>query len=163
MVYIRSGIHRGRATVKPPYPNNPGLRVWEGPVFDHELPQCVFVRNVGMSPEGQLDGDTIKLAQELPIPHAITPAVEDEEPAPVEKGTTPPLFMFSQQPMCECPRCTRLLSRKRAGDGETEGAGKTANPAFAKRPRTGGSYAEKQQQPELEGGASSPATQHAKE
>ena len=42
-------------------------------------------------------------------------------------------------------------------------AGKTANPAFAKRPRTGGSYAEKQQQPELEGGTSSPATQHAME
>ena len=38
-----------------------------------------------------------------------------------------------------------------------------ANPAFAKRPRTGGGCAEKQQQPEMEGGASSPAAQRAKE
>ena len=107
--YIRTGKHRGKATIKPPYPNNPELRVWEGPLFDHELPQCVFVRNVGMSPEGQLDDDTVNLAQELPVPHAVTPAVEDEEPAPVEKGTTPPLFMFSQQPICECPRCVLSL------------------------------------------------------
>ena len=135
--YIRTGKHRGKATIKPPYPNNPELRVWEGPLFDHELPQCVFVRSVGMSPEGQLDDDTVNLAQELPIPHAVTPAVEDEVPAPVEKGTTPPLFMFSQQPICECPRCVRLLSRKRPRDGEPAGLGQAAHSASAKRAKTG--------------------------
>jgi len=155
--YIRSGIHRGKATVKPPYPNNPDLRVWEGPLFDHELPQCVFVRNVGMSPEGQLDDDTVNLAQELPIPHAVTPAVEDEETAPVEKGTTPPLFMFSQQPMCECPECTRLLLRKRPRDGEPKGLGRVVNLTPAKRARSGNGSSEEQQQPEEDGGTSSPA------
>ena len=132
-------------------------------MFDRELPQCVFARNAGASPEGQLDDDTIKLAQEPPIPRAIAPAVEDEEPASAEKGATPPLFMFSQQPTRERPRRARLLSRKRARDGEPKGAGKRANPALAKRARTGGSSEEKQQQPEKEGGASSPAAQHAKE
>ena len=116
-----------------------------------------FVRNVGMSPEGQLDDDTVNLAQELPIPHAVTPAVEDEETAPVEKGTTPPLFMFSQQPMCECPECTRLLLRKRPRDGEPKGLGRVVNLTPAKRARSGNGSSEEQQQPEEDGGTSSPA------
>ena len=94
--YIRSGKHRGKATLKPPFPNNPSLRVWEGPLFNEEYSNCILIRNVQVDAEGQLSGDTIPLAQELNIPHATTKAVEDEGSMQVEEGTTPPLFMFSQ-------------------------------------------------------------------
>ena len=60
--------------------------------------------NVQINAEGRLSEETISLAQELDIPHAITPAVEDEGNIQPEEGITPPLFMFSQQPVCECPK-----------------------------------------------------------
>ena len=161
--YMRAGKRRGKATIKPPPPNNPELRVWEGPLFDRELPQRVFIRDAGMSPEGQLDGDTVNLAQELPIPRAVTPAAEDEEPAPVEKGTAPPLFMFSQQPICERPRRVHLLSRKRSREDKPAGLGQAAEGAPAKRSRTGSSSSNgtRRQRPDGSGGTSSPAEQHA--
>ena len=111
--FIRSGKHRGKATLKPPFPNNPTLRVWEGPLFDNEYSDCILIRNVQVDAEGRLSENTISLAQELSIPHATTKAVEDEGNVQPEEGVTPPLFMFSQQPVCECAKCIALLSRKR--------------------------------------------------
>ena len=111
--YIRSGVHRGRATTKPPYPRNPDLRVWKGPLLDSELSRCILLRNVQVSPEGQLSAESIALAQKLPIPHAVIKAVEDEA-APAEEATIPPLFMFSQQPLCTCASCSRCLAQKRS-------------------------------------------------
>ena len=69
-------------------------------------------RNVQIDAEGRLSEETMSLAQKLDIPHATTKAVEDEGSVQVEEGTTPLLFIFSLQPVCECPRCASLLSRK---------------------------------------------------
>ena len=119
--FIRSGKHRGKATLKPPFPNNPTLRVWEGPLFDNEYSDCILIRNVQVDAEGRLSENTISLAQELSIPHATTKAVEDEGNVQPEEGVTPPLFMFSQQPVCECAKCIALLSRKRRLAMERDG------------------------------------------
>ena len=66
-----------------------------------------------MDAEGKLSEETIALAQELGTPHARVVAVEDEQNTEVEEGTTPPLFMFSQRPLCECSKCASLLSGKK--------------------------------------------------
>ena len=72
-----------------------------------------------MNAEGKLSEDTIALAQELKIPHARVVAVGDKQDVEAEEGTTPPLFLFSQQPLCECAKCTSLLSRRKRA--RTEG------------------------------------------
>ena len=119
--FIRSGKHRGKATLKPPFPHNPSLRTWEGPLFDNEYPDCILVRNVQMDAEGRLSEETINLAQELEIPHARIVAVEDEQNVEAEEGTTPPLFLFAQQPLCECSKCTSLLSKRKRARAEKHG------------------------------------------
>ena len=122
--YIRSGKHRGRATVTPPYPNNPELRAWSGPLLKDELNQCLLARNLRLSAEGQLDNDSLRIAVKLPIPHATTPAVEDATDGnPEEAAVTPPLFLFSQDYVCGCDQCRsilsngKLLGHKRRHDG----------------------------------------------
>ena len=93
----------------------------EGPLFDNEYSDCILIRNVQIDAEGRLSENTISLAQELSIPHATTKAVEDEGNVQPEEGVTPPLFMFSQQPVCECAKCIALLSRKRRLAMERDG------------------------------------------
>ena len=90
--FIRNGANRGRATIKAPYPNNPSLRVWDGTIPSSELDGCLMVRNLRLSPEGQLDDEALKLAAILPIPRAVTVAVEDEQgPEDMEEDATPTL------------------------------------------------------------------------
>lgn len=109
--YIRSGKHRGRATINPPYPDKPQLRAWSGPLLKDELNQCLLVRNLRLSSEGQLDSESLRMAVRLPIPHATTPAVEDtHEDTQKETATTPPLFLFSQERVCTCDQCLGILS-----------------------------------------------------
>ena len=69
-----------------------------------------MVRNLRLSPEGQLDDEALKLAAILPIPHAVTVAVEDEQgPEDMEVSNTPPLFLYSEERLCTCSLCqTRL-------------------------------------------------------
>ena len=123
--YIRSGRHRGKAALKPSFPSNPSLRVWEGPLFNEEYSDCILLRNVQVDAEGRLSEDTISLARELSIPHASIRAIEDEGKIPTKEDTTPPLFMFSQRPVCECPKCTSLLSRKRRRKSKCDGQQQT--------------------------------------
>ena len=109
--YLRNGANRGKATLKPPYPNNPDLRVWEGPLPRDELDRCLMVRNVQLSPEGQLEDESLKLATSLPIPHAVTVTVEDETRLEeVDDLNTPPLFLYSQERLCTCKLCQTRLS-----------------------------------------------------
>ena len=98
-----------------------GLRVWEGPLFNEEYSDCILLRNVQVDAEGRLSEDMVLLARELSTPHASTRAIEDEGNIQTEEGTTPPLFMFSQQPVCECLKCTSLLSRKRRRMNKCDG------------------------------------------
>ena len=88
--YIRTGKHRGKATLKPPFPYNPSLRVWEGPSFDDEYSDCILIRNVQIDTEGRLGEEALSLAQEPAIPHAKMQVVEDEGNIQAEEGTTPP-------------------------------------------------------------------------
>ena len=72
-----------------------------------------MVRNLRLSPEGQLDSESLKLATSLPIPHAVTVTVEDETRLE-EAGdaNTPPLFLYSEERLCTCKLCqTRLNAR----------------------------------------------------
>ena len=111
--YLRNGANRGKATLKPPYPNNPDLRAWEGPIPKDELDRCLMVRNLRLSPEGQLDSESLKLATSLPIPHAVTVTVEDETRLEeAGNANTPPLFLYSEERLCTCELCqTRLNIR----------------------------------------------------
>ena len=108
--FIRSGANRGRATLKPPYPNNPDLRAWEGTIPSGELDGCLMARNLRLSPEGQLDDEALKLVAVLPIPRAVTIAAEDEQGIEdAEASNAPPLFLYSEERLCACSLCqTRL-------------------------------------------------------
>ena len=87
--FIRQGKNAGKATIKPPYPNNEDLRAWTGRIPHNEMNESVLVRGVKISPEGQLSTETIKLAAELNTPHEKTEAIEDGK----EKSGTPSLFL----------------------------------------------------------------------
>ena len=69
-----------------------------------------LLSNLRLSPEGQLDDEALKLAAILPIPHAVTVAVEDEQGLEdMETSNTPPLFLYSEERLCTCSLCqTRL-------------------------------------------------------
>jgi hypothetical protein len=90
--FIRQGKNAGKATIKPPYPNNEDLRAWTGVIPHNELNESVLLRGVKISPEGQLSAETIKLAAELSTPHEKTEAAEDE----TEKSGAPSLFWISK-------------------------------------------------------------------
>ena len=86
--FFRSGANVGKGTVKPPFPNNPDLRVWSGPLPNSEHSDVLLVRGVGISGTGKLCKTTLTLASELEIPHAVTVAVEDQTPTPTPDAYT---------------------------------------------------------------------------
>jgi hypothetical protein len=100
--FIRQGKIAGKATIKPPYPNNEDLRAWTGMVPHNELNESVLVRGVKISSEGQLSAETIKLAAE---PHEKTEAIEDAK----EKIGAPSLFFISKEEICNCQDCKAIL------------------------------------------------------
>ena len=77
--FFRSGANVGKGTVNPPFPNNPDLRVWSGPLPNKELGAALLVRGVGLTAAGKLTSKSLELASQLSIPHAVTLTVEDEE------------------------------------------------------------------------------------
>ena len=80
--FFRAGANAGKGTVKPPFPNNEDLRVWSGFLPSTEHDRVIYLRGVGLSGAGKLSRATLELASNLPIPHAATPAVEDETDTP---------------------------------------------------------------------------------
>ncbi len=62
------GKHVGRATYKPPYPNNEDLQVWKGVLNTSDLDDVLLIRNVKIDAEGKLDEASLRLAAQLPIP-----------------------------------------------------------------------------------------------
>ena len=76
--YFRQGSHAGKGTTKPPFPNNPDLRVWSGPLPGNELSQVLLVRRVGLTAAGKLTAQSLNLAAGLAVPNAVTPTMEDE-------------------------------------------------------------------------------------
>jgi hypothetical protein len=67
--HVRFGKHVGRATYKPPYPNNEDLQVWKGVLNTFDLDDVLLIRNVKTDAEGKLDEASLRLATQLPISH----------------------------------------------------------------------------------------------
>jgi len=106
--HVRFGKHVGRATYKPPYPNNEDLQVWKGVLNTSDLDDMLLIRNVKIDAEGKLDEASLRLAAQLPISHEKLDTIEDE----IEMTSlTPTLFTSSQEILCSCAACSSLLSR----------------------------------------------------
>jgi hypothetical protein len=106
--HVRFGKHVGRATYKPPYPNNEDLQVWKGVLNTSDLDDVLLIRNVKIDAEGRLDEASLRLATQLPISHEKLNTIEDE----IElTSLTPNLFTSSREILCSCVACSRLLSR----------------------------------------------------
>jgi hypothetical protein len=106
--HVRFGKHVGRATYKPPYPNNEDLQVWKGVLNTSDLDDVLLIRNVKIDAEGKLDEASLRLAAQLPISHEKLDTIEDEMEM---TSSTPNLFTSSREILCSCVACSRLLSR----------------------------------------------------
>ena len=106
--HVRFGKHVGRATYKPPYPNNEDLQVWKGVINNSDLDSMLLLRNVRIDAEGKLDEAFLRLAVQLPILHEKLDTIEDE----LERASlTPNLFTSSREIRHSYVACSRLLSR----------------------------------------------------
>ena len=106
--HVRFGKHVGRATYKPPYPNNEDLQVWKGVLNTSDLDDVLLIRNVKIDAEGKLDEASLRLAAQLPISHEKLDTIEDD----IEMTSlTPNLFTSSREILCSCFACSSLLSR----------------------------------------------------
>jgi hypothetical protein len=106
--HVRFGKHVGRATYKPPYPNNEDLQVWKGVLNTSDLDDVLLIRNVKIDAEGKLDEASLRLAAQLPISHEKLDTIEDD----IERTSlTPNLFTSSREILCSCFACSSLLSR----------------------------------------------------
>ena len=109
--YMHGGIHHGQALMTPPYPNNPALRLWEGPLDIKDLNKMMLIRNVGISTAGRLDKTSLALAAKLSIPHNYTPVVDNNSDIPVE--VTPQVyFQYTYLDVCDCSDCVEILNTR---------------------------------------------------
>ena len=100
----RFGKHVGRATYKPPYPNNEDLQVWKGVINNSDLDSMLLLRNVRIDAEGKLDEASLRLAVQLPISHEKLDTIEDE----LERSSlTPNLFTSSRDIIYSFVACSR--------------------------------------------------------
>ena len=109
--HVRFGKHVGRATYKPPYPNNEDLQVWKGVINNSDLDDVLLLRNVRVDAEGKLDEESLRLAAQLPISHEKLDTIEDELEGSSMIRQAPNLFTSSRETLCSCVDCSRLLSR----------------------------------------------------
>jgi hypothetical protein len=110
--HVRFSKHVGRATYKPPYPNNEDLQVWKGVLNTFDLDDVLLIRNVKIDAEGKLDEASLRLAAQLPISHEKLDTIEDEiDATSYATPLTPKLFTSSREILCSCVACSRLLSR----------------------------------------------------
>jgi hypothetical protein len=65
--HVRFGKHVGRATYRPPYPNNEDLQVWKGVLNTSDLDDVLLIRNMKIDAEGKLDEASLRLAAQLPM------------------------------------------------------------------------------------------------
>jgi hypothetical protein len=73
-----SEICFGRATYKPPYPNNEDLQVWKGVVNNSDLDSMLLLRKIRINAEGKLDEASLRLAAQLPISHENLDTIDDK-------------------------------------------------------------------------------------
>ena len=74
----------------------------------------LLLRNVRIDAEGKLDEASLRLAAQLPISHEKLDTIEDDrdelEGSPLIRQA-PNLSTNSQEILCSCVGCSRLLSR----------------------------------------------------
>jgi hypothetical protein len=116
---VRFGKHVGRATYKPPYPNNEDLQVWKGVLNTSDLDDVLLICNINIDAEGKLDEASLRLAAQLPISHEKPDTIEDEIEV---TSLTPNLFTCSREILCSCVACSHLLSRDYVVAQDTSGA-----------------------------------------
>jgi hypothetical protein len=105
--HVRFGKH-GRATYKPPYPNNEDLQVWKWVLNIFDLDEMLLIRIVKIDAEGKLDEASLRLAAQLSISHEKLETIEDE----IDMASLMPnLFLSSLENLWSCVACSRLLSR----------------------------------------------------
>lgn len=104
---LRDGKNAGHGTEKPPYPNNPALRIWEGPITTQELNEAVLIRDVQLTAGGRLNPESLVLAAKLNIPHNVTLTIEDPE-----FTKKPSLFTYAKHQLCTCEKCESDLRKR---------------------------------------------------
>ncbi len=117
--HVRFGKDVGRATYKPPYPNNEDLQVWTGVLNTSDLDDVLLLRNVQIDAEGKLDEASLRLAAQLSISHERLDSIEDEIGM---TSLTPNLFTSSRESLCSCVACSHLLSRNYVVAQDSNGA-----------------------------------------
>jgi len=105
--FHREGKHAGKGKLTPPYPHDPSLRIWEGPLGVKELHEAVLIRDVKITAGGRLCPETLALAVKLKLPHNVTKTVENETPT-VNNN----LFTYARHEICACKRCQAQLSKR---------------------------------------------------
>jgi hypothetical protein len=105
--FHREGKHAGKGKLSPPYPHDPSLRIWEGPLEVQELNEAVLIRDIKITAGGRLCPETLALAVKLKLPHNVTKTVEDETPA-----VNNSLFTYARHEICDCKRCKAQLSKR---------------------------------------------------
>jgi hypothetical protein len=109
--YMHGGVNHGKALMTPPYPNNPALRLWEGPLDIKDLSRMMLVRNIGLTSAGCLDKASLALAAKLSIPHNFTPVVDNDSEVPTE--LTPQVyFQYTYLDVCDCSQCIEILAQR---------------------------------------------------
>ncbi len=109
--HVRFGKHVGRATYKPPYPNNEDLQVWKGVINNSDLDDMLLLRNLRIDAEGKIDEASLRLAAQLPISHEKLDIIEDELEGSSLIRQAPNQFTSSREILCSCVECSRLSSR----------------------------------------------------
>ena len=84
--FVNSGAHNGRGTIKPPFPNNPDLRLWTETIPTDEYEALLLIRDAQLSSQGQLSDATIKLIAHNKTPQAHITTVDDDPPAQGASG-----------------------------------------------------------------------------
>ena len=87
----------------------------KGVINNSDLDGMLLLRNVRIDAEGKLDEASLRLAAQLPISHEKLDTIEDEIEDELERSPlirqAPNLFTNSQEILCSCVGCSRLLSR----------------------------------------------------
>ena len=118
--FVNSGAHNGRGTIKPPFPNNPDLRLWTETVPTEEYEALLLIRDAQLSSRGQLSDATIKLIAHNKTPQAHITTVDDDPPVQGASGeednTAVTLASFFTYPhnfalcaLCKCNGNTLLV------------------------------------------------------
>ena len=112
--FIHGGNNAGKGTIKPPFPNNPDLRIWNETIPMEEVTRTLLIRNAAIDAVGLLTKETLALASKLPHPHNALQTVDDpfyqKDTGEKDQGDNA-LFNYAQHDLCKCKGCAKRLSK----------------------------------------------------